>query len=167
MLEEGYIDKATHDKAVAEPIRVATEHQARAANYVADWVMDLLPGYVSSVTTDIVVKTTIDMRLQEAAESAVRQTLAGEAAKFKVSQGALVTLDNDGAVKALIGGRDYASSQFDRAVYARRQPGSAFKPFVYLTAIERGYTPDSVIEDAPISIKGWQPKNYEGGYMGR
>ncbi len=166
MLEEGYIDRATMQKAVAEPVTVATEHQSRAANYVADWVMDLLPGYVSSVSTDIVVKTTIDMRMQSAAEEAVRGTLSENAAKFKVSQGALVTLDNDGAVKALVGGRDYAASQFDRAVYAKRQPGSAFKPFVYLAAVEHGYTPDSVIEDAPISIKGWQPKNYEGGYMG-
>lgn len=166
MLEEGYIDRATMQKAVAEPVTVATEHQSRAANYVADWVMDLLPGYVSSVSTDIVVKTTIDMRMQSAAEEAVRGTLSENAAKFKVSQGALVTLDNDGAVKALVGGRDYEASQFDRAVYAKRQPGSAFKPFVYLAAVEHGYTPDSVMEDAPISIKGWQPKNYEGGYMG-
>src|SRR6202035_782942 len=81
-------------------------------------------------------------------------------------QGALVALDPEGAIKALIGGRNYAESQFNRAVSAKRQPGSSFKPFVYLTALERGLTPDSVREDAPITIKGWNPENYSRKYLG-
>lgn len=166
MAAEGYIDRAAAKRAADEPPHVVAEHNTRSENYVADWVMDLLPGYLSSLSQDVVVKTTVDLRVQRAAEAAIRDALAGEAAKFRVSQGALVAIDNDGAVKALVGGRDYAASQFDRAVQARRQPGSAFKPFVYLTAIERGYSPDHVMTDAPVSIKGWQPKNYDGDYLG-
>src|SRR5205814_2101270 len=83
-----------------------------------------------------------------------------------VSQGAIVAMSPDGAVRALVGGRNYAESQFNRAVAAKRQPGSAFKPFVYLTAIERGLTPDSVREDRPIVLKGWKPENYNHQYFG-
>ncbi|MGH6994411.1 MAG: transglycosylase domain-containing protein, partial [Stellaceae bacterium] len=86
--------------------------------------------------------------------------------KYKVSQGALVSMTPNGAVRAMIGGRDYAQSQFNRAVAAKRQPGSAFKPFVYLTAIEHGLTPDTVRDDAPIRIKGWKPDNYGHEYFG-
>ncbi len=86
--------------------------------------------------------------------------------KFGVGQGALVALDPNGAIKALVGGRNYADSQFNRAVAAKRQPGSAFKPFVYLTALEHGLTPDTVRDDAPINVKGWQPENYSREYLG-
>ncbi|MDP3896315.1 MAG: penicillin-binding transpeptidase domain-containing protein, partial [Mesorhizobium sp.] len=87
--------------------------------------------------------------------------------KLSVSQGALVSIDNTGAVRAMVGGYDYANSQFDRASEARRQPGSAFKPFVYLAALEAGRTPDSVRNDAPIKIGKWTPDNYKGKYLGR
>ncbi len=83
-----------------------------------------------------------------------------------MSQGALVALDPDGALRALVGGRDYSESQFDRATSAKRQPGSAFKPFVYLTALEHGLTPDTIRNDAPINLRGWQPENYEHRYLG-
>ena len=86
--------------------------------------------------------------------------------KFGVTQGAIVALDPDGAVRALIGGRNYSESQFNRAVAAKRQPGSAFKPFVYLTALETGLTPDTLRTDGPINIKGWQPENYSHEYFG-
>ncbi len=166
MVDEGYISQKDADAAASGGAPVAIARNASAANYVADWVMDLLPGYVAHVRQDIVVTTTIDVRLQAAAEAAVRTTLAKEGAKYNASQGALVAIDNDGAVKAMVGGRDYGESQFDRAIDAKRQPGSSFKPFVYLTAIEHGYTPDSVVVDEPISIKGWSPKNYEGKFLG-
>jgi penicillin-binding protein 1A len=166
MADEGYVsaDEAARATAVGAPPSPA--RNGSAANYVADWVMDLLPGYVARYRQDIVVTTTIDARLQTAAETAVRTTLDKEGVKYKASQGALVAVDNDGAVKALVGGRDYATSQFDRAIEARRQPGSAFKPFVYLTAVEHGYTPDSIVVDEPVSINGWSPKNYENEYLG-
>ena len=166
MVDQGYVsgDEAAGATAVGAPSLPAKN--GSAANYVADWVMDLLPGYVASYRTDLVITTTIDARLQAAAENAVRTTLDKEGVKYKASQGALVAIDNDGAVKALVGGKDYAASQFDRAIEARRQPGSAFKPFVYLTAIEHGFSPDSIVVDEPVSINGWSPKNYENEYLG-
>jgi len=112
------------------------------------------------------VRTTIDASLQATAEQALGDALAQNGGKYKVDQGALVAMTPDGAVRALVGGRNYADSQFNRAVAARRQPGSAFKPFVYLTALERGLTPETVREDAPISIRGWKPENYGHEYHG-
>ncbi len=91
-------------------------------------------------------------------------TLKGE--KLDAGQGALIAMTHNGAVRALVGGRNYSESQFNRAVTAKRQPGSAFKPFVYLTAIERGLTPDTLREDKPISVKGWKPENYTREYFG-
>jgi len=92
--------------------------------------------------------------------------LAAKSVKFNVSQGALVAMTPDGAVRAMVGGRNYAESQYNRAVTARRQPGSAFKPFVYLTAIEAGLTPDTIRQDAPLNVKGWKPENFEHQYLG-
>ena len=94
------------------------------------------------------------------------EELAQKGEKFAVQQGALVAMTADGAVRALIGGRSYAESQYNRAVAAKRQPGSAFKPFVYLTALERGLTPETLREDRPIEIKGWRPENYSREYFG-
>src|SRR5690606_18472058 len=109
---------------------------------------------------------TIDPRLQSEAEAAIIDELAAKSVKFNVSQGALVAMTPDGAVRAMVGGRNYADSQFNRAVTAKRQPGSAFKPFVYLTAIEQGLTPDTIRQDAPVNIKGWKPENYTHEYFG-
>jgi penicillin-binding protein 1A len=96
----------------------------------------------------------------------LRQTLDTEGKDLDVSEGAVVVLDTSGGIKALIGGRSYRSSPFDRAVKALRQPGSAFKPFVYLTALESGYTPDSIANDEPVAVDGWSPKNHSGTYRG-
>jgi penicillin-binding protein 1A len=104
--------------------------------------------------------------MQAEAEHALTDELNAKGAKFGVEQGALVALDPNGAVKAMVGGRNYADSQFNRAVAAKRQPGSSFKPFVYLAALEKGLTPDTVRDDAPISIKGWNPENYSREYFG-
>ena len=92
--------------------------------------------------------------------------LAAKSVKFNVSQGALVAMTPDGAVRAMVGGRNYAESQYNRAVTAKRQPGSAFKPFVYLTAIEAGLTPETIRQDAPLDVKGWKPENYSHEYFG-
>ena len=112
------------------------------------------------------VTTTINLKMQAEAEHALTDELNAKGAKFGVEQGALVALDPNGAVKAMVGGRNYADSQFNRAVAAKRQPGSSFKPFVYLAALEKGLTPDTVRDDAPISIKGWSPENYSREYFG-
>jgi penicillin-binding protein 1A len=128
--------------------------------------MDVLDGVVGRVEQDVVVETTIDPTLQALAEKSLLDELTTKGAKFDVEQGAFVAMTPQGAVRALVGGRNYAESQFNRAVAAKRQPGSAFKPFVYLTALERGLTPDTIREDKPIEVKGWRPENYTHEYLG-
>lgn len=113
------------------------------------------------------MRTTLDRRLQQAAEQALRAALAGEGAERGVEEGAIVVLDGTGAVRAMVGGESYRASRLNRAAGARRQPGSAFKPFLYLAALERGWTPESPIEDRPIAIGDWRPENFDGRYRGR
>ncbi|MCW5692979.1 MAG: PBP1A family penicillin-binding protein [Pseudolabrys sp.] len=165
MNELGFISAANEKQAIAAPPRIVAQANNGAGNYVADWVMDAVNDSIGHVEEDVVVQTTIDAALQADAEKAVAAEFA-KTNKGGASQTALVSMTPDGAVRALIGGRDYAESQFNRAVDAKRQPGSAFKPFVYLTALERGLTPDTVRVDGPIKIKGWQPENYEHKYQG-
>jgi penicillin-binding protein 1A len=116
---------------------------------------------------DLVVETTIDLPIQAAAERAVQSvTSAPDATARGVEQAALVALDGEGRVRAFVGGEDYADSQFDRAADARRQAGSSWKPFVYLTAMENGFTPDTPVIDEPIKIGNWEPHNFTGKYLG-
>jgi penicillin-binding protein 1A len=166
MRREGFITDREASLAMSVAIKPARDIAGGSGRYVADWVMDILPGYVGPLEKDVIVDTSIDLRLQAVAANALAATLASEGAKLGVSQGALVAMDSRGAVKALVGGRDYAKSPFNRAVDARRQPGSAFKPFVYLAALEKGLTPATVRIDQPVSIKGWKPKNYTKDYLG-
>jgi penicillin-binding protein 1A len=151
---------------MAQPAHALKQMQNGSVNYVADWIMDVLHDLVGRVEDDIIVETSIDPVLQAAAEKTLTDELAAKGDKAGVGQGAMVSMSPDGAVRVLIGGRNYADSQFNRAVSAKRQPGSAFKPFVYLTAIERGLTPDTIREDKPISVKGWKPENYTREYFG-
>ncbi len=166
MRDVGFITERDAKNAIAAPTTVVSRHNSASENYVADWVMDQLPSFIGSLDEDVVVDTAIDLDLQHAAETALRETLAENGKKYRVSQGALVVLDASGAVKALVGGRDYGRSQFNRAIAAKRQPGSAFKPFVYLTALERGLTPQTMRVDRPVSIRGWRPKNYTKKHYG-
>ncbi|MCE1237865.1 MAG: penicillin-binding protein 1A [Hyphomicrobiales bacterium] len=166
MVETGVITEAQRQAAIAQPRMIFTQPNSGSENYVADWVMDQVPSYIGSIDKDIVVETTIDSSLQILAEAALQAGMAQFGDKKDVSQGAIVTIDPSGAVKALIGGVDYSKSQFNRAVAAKRQPGSAFKPFVYLTAMEHGLTPETIREDAPFSYKGWSPKNFEKEFKG-
>ena len=166
MAQEGYITEAMAKLALAQPAQPVSEKGAGSINYVADYVMDQLNDTLGDIDQDIVVSTTISAPLQAAAGNALTDELDAKGTKYGVSQGALVALDPDGALRAMVGGRSYAESQFNRAVSAKRQPGSAFKPFLYLTALERGLTPDSVRDDAPINVRGWQPENYYHQYYG-
>ena len=167
-------DMAEQKLANDDAVRVALAHPAHAVktattgsgNYVADWVMDAVNDIIGSFDEDIVVETSIDPSLQGAAERALSETLTLKGEKFGVGEGALVAMTPDGVVRALVGGKSYAESQFNRAIAAKRQPGSAFKAFVYLTALEHGLTPDTIREDEPIVVKGWKPENYEHEYMG-
>ena len=166
MSDAGYASEAQVKTALAVAPKIVKQSAGGSINYVADWVMDVLNDVVGRVEQDIVVETTIDPTLQAAAEKALLDELIPKGAKFDVDQGALVAMTPQGAVRALVGGKNYAESQFNRAVAAKRQPGSAFKPFVYLTALERGLTPDTVREDKPIDVKGWRPENYSHEYLG-
>jgi penicillin-binding protein 1A len=166
MTEQGFITESVAKTALMQPAHAVKPVGTGTVNYVADWIMDVLDDLVGRVEEDIVIVTSIDPALQAAAEKALVDELAQKGAKLDVQQGAIVAMSPDGAVRALVGGRNYAESQYNRAVAARRQPGSAFKPFVYLTALEQGLTPDSVREDKPIAIKGWKPENYAHEYYG-
>jgi penicillin-binding protein 1A len=167
MVDEGYITAAQAADVRQHPAEASTYQLARSGNYIADWVQEILPFHIGSVEQDIVVETTVDLTLQDSAERALKQTLDEEGDKYGVGEGGMVVVDGTGAVRAMVGGRSYAESQFNRAVDARRQPGSAFKPFVYLTAVEQlGYRPDTVMIDEPVTIDGWTPHNYDNKYRG-
>jgi len=166
MTEQGYITETMAKTALIQPAHAVKPVGTGTVNYVADWIMDVLDDLVGHVEQDLVVETSIDPALQATAEKALVDEVAQKGAKFDVEQGAIVALTPEGAVRVLVGGRNYAESQFNRAVAAKRQPGSAFKPFVYLTALERGLTPDTVREDKPVALKGWRPENYGREYYG-
>ena len=166
MAETGAITAAQAKTAMANPARAVKQVNGGSVNYVADWVMDVIDDLVGRVDQDIIVDTSIDPALQASAEKALTEDLAQKGDKYRVGQGAMVAMTPDGAVVAMVGGRSYAESQFNRAVAAKRQPGSAFKPFVYLTALERGLTPDTVRDDKPVAIKGWKPENFSHEYQG-
>ncbi len=139
----------------------------RGSRWFVDWVLELVPDFVAVGDHDLVVTTTLHPGLQHLAETQVRGAVGAAAAtEARVGQAALVALSTDGAVRALVGGRDYRGSQFNRAVQARRQPGSAFKPFVYLAALEAGWSPESRVLDAPVSVEGWRPRNFTDRYRG-
>jgi len=135
--------------------------RAGAGRYYADWIMAQVAGYVGLAEGSLIVETDFDPALQAIVERAVRAQPAPGGAQV-----AVVVMAPDGAVRAMVGGRDYGASQFNRATQALRQPGSAFKPFVYLAALEAGLTPDTKIEDAPITIDGWSPRNFGRKFRG-
>jgi penicillin-binding protein 1A len=166
MADGKFITQSQAQASIGHPAISVKPAGAGTINYVADWIGEVLDDLVGQIDQSIVVQTTIDPKLQSLAEAAVIDELAAKSVKFNVSQGALVAMSPDGAVRALVGGRNYSESQYNRAITAKRQPGSAFKPFVYLTAIEAGLTPDTVRLDAPIDIKGWKPENYTHEYFG-
>jgi len=166
MVETGAITAAQRDAAVAEPVRVSRTLASQHAQYFIDWLDKQIRGLVGEPTEDMVVETTLDLTLQTDAERAVRRILDRDKGRG-VEQAALVALDGEGRVRAMIGGGSYADSQFNRAVDARRQAGSAWKPFVYLAAVEAGYTPTTPVVDQPVTIGGWSPRNYSGNFSGQ
>jgi len=165
MVDTGVITPAQREQAVMEPVRVSRTLASQHAQYFIDWLDKEIRGLVGEPTEDMVVETTLDLTIQTSAERAVNAVLQRDKSKG-VEQAALVALDGDGRVRAMIGGKSYADSQFNRAVDARRQAGSAWKPFVYLAAVEAGYTPSTPVVDQPIQIGTWSPKNYGGGFGG-
>jgi penicillin-binding protein 1A len=166
MADARFITDAQAQASIGHPAINVKPAGAGTVNYVADWIGEVLDDLVGQIDQSITVETTIDPKLQTVAEAAIIDELAAKSVKFNVSQGALVAMTPEGAVRAMVGGRNYAESQYNRAVTARRQPGSSFKPFVYLTALEQGLTPDTIRQDAPIEVKGWRPENYTHEYFG-
>lgn len=166
MAEEGYITPEEAAAAQIDPDQSVRTRVAGSESYVADWVESLMTAYIGDIESDVVVQTTIDYKMQKDAEFIVREQVAAEGAKRGFSQGALVAMDVDGKVRAMVGGVDYQASQYNRAVTAKRQPGSTFKPFVYMAAMEKGYTPDTLAEDAQFDYNGWSPRNASGKYAG-
>lgn len=137
------------------------------APYFTDWVREQLPDYIGQYTSGTIeIYTTIDTKLQQLADKALTKSLALNGTKHNVSQGAMVAMSPNGAVLAMSGGKSYAASQFNRVTQALRQPGSAFKLFVYLAALENGYNSNDTVTDSPIKIKNWQPENYDNKYIG-
>ena len=134
--------------------------------YAVDYVLERLPPLASSTASEIVIETTIDGKLQRLAQHKLTALIDAEGSASGVNQGALVVTAPDGAILAMAGGRNYADSQYNRATRAKRQPGSAFKPFVYLAALESGMTPATTVFDLPLTVNGWSPRNENGTYRG-
>ncbi len=174
MQEAGFITEA-QERQAADEVSRSFDRSERAdpagADYAVDYVMEqLAPAYVMGVAAGaegLIVETTLDPSLQASASAIVERFIASRGAALDTKEAAAVVLDRDGALLALVGGRSYAETQFNRAVKSARQPGSAFKPFVYLAALEAGYTPESVVEDLPVSVGGWAPRNDNGEYLGQ
>jgi penicillin-binding protein 1A len=166
MVEAGFLSPEQARNASTQPLKLSARGDDTGYPYPVDWVAELLPEFVGEQSSDLIVETTIDAGLQRVSQQALRRLLDTEGTAANAGEGAVVVLDTMGGVKALVGGRTYSTSPFDRALKALRQPGSAFKPFVYLAALESGYTPESMAYDGPTTIAGWSPRNYTGLYQG-
>jgi 1A family penicillin-binding protein len=168
MVDNGVIDVTRASGAKAHPaVARLTPQTAPASSWFADWVGVQATALARSNTSTMRVRTTLMPDVQRLAQDTLNRVLASEGRRMGVSQGALVAMRPDGAVVAMVGGRDYGTSQFNRAVDAKRQPGSSFKLFVYLTALRKGYSPQDIVDASPVDIKGWEPENYGGGHYGR
>lgn len=152
------------------PATVIDREEKQAPDYFLDWAFDEVQrlakeGKIKDHT--VVVRTTIDTGLQQAAEQAMEGSLREFGEGYKVKQGAMVMIENGGGIRAMVGGRDYGESQFNRATAAFRQPGSSFKVYTYSAAMEKGYKPETLISDAPVTWRGWSPQNYGRSYAGK
>jgi penicillin-binding protein 1A len=168
MVDAGYLTAAQAATAQRQSTRLAAVAGTRpGTRYFADYLIEFIGDFGGAAKiSDLLVRTTLDPRLQAAAEAAVAEMLQRDGPKAGVGQAALVAMSPDGAIRAMVGGRDYGESQFNRATQALRQPGSSFKPFVYLAALENGYAPNTRWSDAPVRIGNWQPHNYTRTYLG-
>ena len=172
MHEEGYLDAQQLAHYRANPAQLSEAAAQRAGGHFADWVMDSGPAFLTRDTTeDVILHTTLDARLQQAAEEAVAHVFATRVREGSQAQAAVVVMSADGAVRAMVGGREARGGTFNRATQALRQTGSAFKPFVFAVAMEMGYEPSDMVEDAPLTINipgsgPWSPRNYTNEFRG-
>ncbi|MBL1419149.1 MAG: PBP1A family penicillin-binding protein [Alphaproteobacteria bacterium] len=168
MVNAGFLTHGDVFDARANPASVVNRHNPEnKGEYFIDWAFEETKKIANNRDYILHVKTTIDLDLQAAARQAIQDNLRQSGEKYNVDQASLVSMEHDGAVLALIGGKDYRKSQFNRAVNAARQPGSSFKPLVYLAALNYGYKPNSSVIDSRVRIKKWSPKNYNRRYIGR
>ena len=167
MVQAGFLTEGQVIGARRRPADVVELADAGASpDYFLDWAFEQVKKLDHIRQRVLTVRTTIDIGMQQAADEAVESSLLQFGDTYRVRQAALAAMEPDGAVRAMVGGRDYGKSQFNRATAALRQPGSSFKPYVYATAMMNGFNPESVVRDAPICIGNWCPRNYSGGYQG-
>ncbi len=165
MVDAGYLSKAQAEAALREGWG-NLRRVSPGGRYFADWLYERVEDYGGSTGRDLVVQTTLDMQLQRKVEAEVAAVLDGPGIKAAVGQGAVMVLSTKGEIRAMVGGRDYGDSQFNRSTQALRQPGSAFKPFIYMAALEAGMSPDDVVIDEPLKIGKWRPGNYDDKFLG-
>lgn len=167
MVAAGYLKPGAEKMAIQPlPKREYNVGGASDMRYYADWIMSQVDAYTGDTPQDLVIDTTLDPGIQSYAGKQLKTIIDQQGPKLHVTQGALVSMKPDGAVVAMIGGRDYNSSQYNRAAISARQPGSSFKTFIYLAALEAGYTPQTLMLDAPLKIGKYAPTNYDGKYHG-
>jgi penicillin-binding protein 1A len=166
MVAENFISDAERQAALSEELVVSQRNPTGILGYYRDWIDPLLNEVIGTQRDDFVVETTLDILAQRAGSEAVEAVLEAQGEERRVGQAALIAMDDTGGVRTMVGGRDYDLSQFNRATQARRQPGSSFKFFIYLAAMEQGLTPWTIREDAPITIGDWTPGNYTGEFHG-
>ncbi|WP_452303822.1 transglycosylase domain-containing protein [Microbaculum marinum] len=166
MVEAGFMTEGQVFAARRSPATPVDRSGHTAPDYFLDWAFEEVRRITGGKAFVLTAKTTVDMTLQQVAEEAVESNLRQYGKQYGASQAAMAMADLDGAVRAMVGGRDYGESQFNRATSALRQPGSSFKPYVYMTALANGYSPQSIVADAPITIGGWSPQNYGRRFRG-
>ena len=168
MQEQGYIDADEAQAALEKPATLAVAPDAHPGwNYFADWADEETRRLLGPMTADLQVETTLVPEIQTIAESTVARWSDVLGTEEGSTQAALVVMTLDGGIVAMVGGKDYGESQFNRSTMAKRQPGSAFKLFVYLAALDAGFTPDSLAMDEPIEVDGWRPRNHNGIFQGK
>ncbi|WP_313608740.1 transglycosylase domain-containing protein, partial [Rhizobium sp.] len=170
LVQSGLMTEGQVIGARRNPATVIDRADVKAPDYFLDWAFDEVQRLAAEgkfKDHTVVVRTTIDTGLQQAAEQAMEMELREYGEGYRVKQGAMVMIENGGGVRAMVGGRDYGESQFNRATAALRQPGSSFKVYTYSAAMEKGMKPDTVISDAPVTWRGWSPQNYGRSYAGR
>lgn len=168
MVQANFLTEGQVIGARRNPANVVDRVGAKSPDYFLDWAFEEVKKVAGNLRlSSLVVKTTVDIDLQNAAEEAVEFHLRQFGEEYKVTQAGIVMMETDGSVRAIVGGRDYGTSQFNRATKAQRQAGSSFKPYVYATAMENGFNPESIVPDAPVSWGSWSPQNYNRAYAGR
>ncbi|MBH0237176.1 transglycosylase domain-containing protein [Methylobrevis albus] len=166
LVDAGFMTDGQVAAARRRPAEIVSMSREAAPDWFLDWAFEEVKRIAPKESHTLNVRTTLDPEVQRAAEAAIETNLRQHGPQYRVTQAATVVQEPDGAVRGMVGGRDYGTSQFNRAVYALRQPGSSFKTFVYAAAFLNGYTSKSVVPDAPITIGNWSPRNYGRSYAG-